>query len=332
MSLKKNKILVTGAEGFIGSHLVEYLVKKNCNVKALIYYNFINSWGWLDELSSDILDKVEVVAGDVRDGPFLENIMKDCVKVFHLAALIGIPYSYFAPQSYVETNIIGTLNILENAKKLKTEKVLITSTSEVYGSAKYVPINENHPFQGQSPYSATKIAADKLAESFHRSFNLPVCIVRPFNTYGPRQSARAIIPTIITQILSGKKKILLGNLNAKRDLNFVKDVVNAFVEISNCKLAIGEEINIASETEISVMQLANKILKILDSDAKIVSKKSRLRPKESEVDRLLGSSEKLQSITKWKPKVNIDEGLKETIEWFKDPKILSKYKSMIYNI
>ncbi len=332
MSLKKNKILVTGAEGFIGSHLVEYLVKEGCNVKALIHYNFLNSWGWLDELSRSILDKVEVVAGDVRDRSLLENIMSDCEKVFHLAALIGIPYSYFAPQSYVETNIIGTLNILENAKKLKTGKVLITSTSEVYGSAQYVPINENHPFQGQSPYSATKIAADKLAESFHRSFNLPVCIVRPFNTYGPRQSARAIIPTIITQILSGEKKIFLGNLNAKRDLNFVTDVVNAFVEISNCKLAVGEEINIASETEISVIQLANKILNIFNSNAKIISKKNRFRPKESEVNRLLGSSEKLRRITKWKPKVSIDDGLKETIEWFKNPNVLSKYKSMIYNI
>ena len=332
MSLRKNKILVTGAEGFIGSHLVEYLVKKDYNVKALVHYNFLNSWGWLDELSSDTLTNVEVVAGDVKDGSSLENIMKDCAKVFHLAALIGIPYSYFAPQSYVETNIIGTLNILENAKKLETERVLITSTSEVYGSAQFVPINESHPFQGQSPYSASKIAADKLAESFHKSFNLPVCIVRPFNTYGPRQSARAIIPTIITQILSGEKKIFLGNLNAKRDLNFVTDVVNAFVEISNCKLAIGEEINIASETEISVSQLANKILKILDSNAKIISKKNRLRPKESEVNRLLGSNEKLQRITKWKPKVSIDQGLKETIEWFKNPNVLSKYKSMIYNI
>lgn len=332
MKLQKNKILVTGAEGFIGSHLVEHLVKNNYNVRALIHYNFINSWGWLDELSEEILDKVEVISGDIRDRSLIESIMMDCEKVFHLAALIGIPYSYFAPQSYVETNIMGTLNILENAKKLKTRKVLITSTSEVYGSAKYVPIDENHPSQGQSPYSASKIGADKLAESFYRSFNLPICIVRPFNTYGPRQSARAIIPTIITQILSGEKRIFLGNLNAKRDLNFVKDVVNGFVEISNCKLAIGEEINIASETEISMMELANKILGILDSDAKIVSKKNRLRPKNSEVHRLLGSSQKLRRITKWKPKVNIDKGLKETIEWFKDPQVLSKYKSVIYNI
>ena len=238
MNIKNKKVLVTGADGFIGSHLVEKLVSTGCEVKALVFYNSFNSWGWLDTLPEEVIKKIDVVSGDIRDSSLIETTMAECDIVYHLAALIGIPYSYVAPNSYVETNIVGTLNILESAKKLKTDRLLITSTSEVYGTAQYTPIDEKHRFQGQSPYSASKVGADRLAESYFRSFNVPLSIVRPFNTYGPRQSARAIIPTIITQILLGKKKIKLGNLNTTRDLNFVDDIVSGFIEISKSSKTI----------------------------------------------------------------------------------------------
>ncbi len=332
MNIKNKKVLVTGADGFIGSHLVEKLVSTGCEVKALVFYNSFNSWGWLDTLPEEVIKKIDVVSGDIRDSSLIETTMAECDIVYHLAALIGIPYSYVAPNSYVETNIVGTLNILESAKKLKTDRLLITSTSEVYGTAQYTPIDEKHRFQGQSPYSASKVGADRLAESYFRSFNVPLSIVRPFNTYGPRQSARAIIPTIITQILLGKKKIKLGNLNTTRDLNFVDDIVSGFIEISKSSKTIGEEINISSGKEISMADLAKKIIKISKKDVSIISEKKRIRPKNSEVDRLIGDSSKLKNLTKWKSQTTLDEGLLKTYNWFKDQNNLSRYKGIIYNI
>ena len=326
------KILVTGADGFIGSHLVERLVELGYNVKAFIYYNSFNSWGWLDTLSEDIKKKIEIFAGDIRDPHGVHESMKDVDTVFHLAALIGIPFSYHSPDAYVDTNIKGTLNILQAAKKLNVKKILITSTSEVYGTAKYVPIDEKHPRQPQSPYSATKIAADSLAESFYRSFDLPVIIVRPFNTYGPRQSARAVIPTIITQLLSDNKKIKLGDIYPTRDLLYVKDTVNGFVEIARSDKLVGTDVNIATNSEISIGELAKKIIKKINPKAEIVTDIQRIRPKKSEVYRLFGSNEKIMKNTLWKQKFTLDDGLNETIEWFKDPNNLIKYKPGIYNV
>ena len=332
MIIRNKTVLVTGADGFIGSHLVEELIEQGCSVKAFVFYNAFNSWGWLDTFSSYILDKIEVVSGDIRDKYFVEKSMKDCEIVFHLAALISIPFSYHAPESYVDTNIKGTLNILLSAKKLGIEKILVTSTSEVYGTAKYTPIDEKHPVQGQSPYSASKIGADRIAESFYRSFDLPVCIIRPFNTYGPRQSARAIIPTIITQIISGSDKIHLGNLTPTRDMNYVKDVVQAFAAIAKCDTAVGEEINIATGTEISIRNLAYKLIGILNADIEIVTEKKRLRPENSEVDRLLGDNKKILSMTNWRPHTDLDTGLKKTVKWLKRPENLARYKAFIYNV
>lgn len=332
MNISNKTVLVTGADGFIGSHLVEELIERGCKVKAFVFYNSFNSWGWLDSLPKETLDKVEVVAGDVRDANFVEHSMKNCEIAFHLAALIGIPYSYVAPDSYIDTNIKGTLNILSAAQKIGVERVLVTSTSEVYGTAKYVPIDEDHPFQGQSPYSASKIGADRLAESYFRSFDLPVSIVRPFNTYGPRQSARAIIPTIITQILTGKKELRLGNLSPTRDLNFVKDVAKGFIAIAECDSAIGEEINIATGVEISMGDLARTIINLLNPDVEIISEQVRIRPEKSEVERLLGDNRKLQQLTAWKPQSDLEDGLKQTIEWFSKSDSLSRYKESIYNI
>ena len=326
------KILVTGADGFIGSHLTEELVKQGYNVKAFVYYNSFNSWGWIDSLPEKIKTKIEIFSGDIRDPNGVRIAMEDCDTVFHLAALIGIPFSYHSPDSYVDTNIKGTLNILQAAKQLRTKRVLVTSTSEVYGTAQFVPITEDHPFQGQSPYSATKIGADRIAESFYRSFELPVTIVRPFNTYGPRQSARAVIPTIIIQLLNGYKEIKLGDLLPTRDLVFVKDVVNGFIEVSKSEITIGEEINIATQSEISIGDLAQKLIKMINPEAKIKQDKNRIRPEKSEVYRLFGSNEKLQKLTNWKQKYSLDIGLKETIEWFKKPDNLKKYKARIYNV
>ncbi len=326
----RKRVLVTGADGFIGSHLTEELVKRGYKVRAFVYYNSFNTWGWLESLPKKILNEIEVFTGDIRDPNGVREAMKDIDEVYHLAALIAIPFSYHSPDSYVDTNIKGTLNILQAARDLGTSRILITSTSEVYGTAKYVPIDENHPYQGQSPYSATKIGADRLAESFYRSFNMPITIVRPFNTYGPRQSARAVIPTIITQLLAGKEEIKLGSLTPTRDFNYVKDTVNGFIEIAKAKETIGEEINIATQKEISIKQLANELIKQINPKAIIICDEQRLRPENSEVNRLLGSNEKIMRLTNWKPYYTFEQGIAETIEFFKYN--LDKYKADIYNI
>ncbi len=324
------KALVTGADGFIGSHLVEYLLEKGYDVKAFTYYNSFNSWGWLDTLEKQKLSQIEIFSGDIRDPNGVKEAVKGVDEVFHLAALIAIPFSYHSPDSYVDTNIKGTLNILQACRDFDTSKVLVTSTSEVYGTAQYVPIDENHPYQGQSPYSATKIGADRLAESFCRSFNMPISIVRPFNTYGPRQSARAVIPTIITQLLAGKQEIKLGSLTPTRDFNYVKDTVRGFYEISKSNKTIGEEINIATNQEISIGELANEIISQINPNAKIVCEEQRLRPEKSEVNRLLGDNTKIKNLTDWKPQYTFEQGIKETIDWIKNN--MSKYKIDIYNI
>lgn len=323
------KVLVTGSDGFIGSHLTEELVKKGYDVKAFVYYNSFNSWGWLDTLPSDIMEHVDVFIGDIRDPNGVRTSMKDIDAVFHLAALIAIPFSYHSPDSYVDTNIKGTLNVLQAAREHNLERVLITSTSEVYGTAKYVPIDENHPFQGQSPYSATKIGADRLAESFYRSFDIPISIVRPFNTYGPRQSARAVIPTIITQLLNGATEIKLGSLTPTRDFNYVKDTVAGFISVAESAKTIGEEINIATQREISIGELAQTIIDQINPSASIICDEHRLRPEKSEVNRLLGSNKKILELTGWTPKYSLNEGIKETIAWIENN--LTKYKSNIYN-
>lgn len=323
--------MVTGADGFIGSHLVERLIADGHKVRAFTYYNSFNSWGWLDTIDSETLKSAEIVQGDIRDSFFVENASEGMEMIFHLAALISIPYSYHSPESYIDTNIKGTLNILQSARKHKTGRVLITSTSEVYGTAKYVPIDEIHPRQGQSPYSASKIGADYLSDSFYRSFNIPLTIVRPFNTYGPRQSARAVIPTIITQLLSGSREIKLGSLHPTRDLVYVKDTVEGFVKISGCEKLIGEEVNIATNSEISVGNVADRLIRMINPEARIISDDIRKRPENSEVERLFGSDEKIKKFTGWKNKYTLEEGLKETISWLKIPENLKRYKSEIYN-
>ncbi|MFI5203662.1 MAG: NAD-dependent 4,6-dehydratase LegB [Flavobacteriales bacterium] len=332
MSLKGKKVLVTGADGFIGSHLVERLVAEGCAVRALAQYNSFNNWGWLENLETDVLKKVEVVTGDIRDPFQVKEMVNGCDVVFHLAALIAIPYSYQAPQSYVDTNVTGTLNIVQACKECGTKRVLVTSTSEVYGTALYVPIDEKHSRQGQSPYSASKIGADAIADSFYRSFNVPLTIVRPFNTYGPRQSARAVIPTIITQLLNGAPEVKLGSLHPTRDFVFVKDTAEAFVQIANCDKAIGEEINIASQHEISIGDMAKQMISQIKPDAKIKSDDVRVRPENSEVERLLGSREKITKLTGWKPNYTFEKGIQETIAWFKKPENLKNYKWNIYNV
>ena len=324
------KVLVTGADGFIGSHLVEGLLEKGYDVKAFAMYNSFNTWGWLDTLAKEKLDEIEVFCGDIRDPNGVREAMKGVDGVFHLAALIAIPFSYHSPDSYVDTNIKGTLNVLQAARESELKRILITSTSEVYGTAKYVPIDEKHPFQGQSPYSATKIGADRLAESFYRSFNLPVSIVRPFNTYGPRQSARAVIPTIISQLLSGKEEIKLGSLTPTRDFNYVKDTVAGFIAIAESEKTVGEEINIATQKEISIGELAQVIIEQINPGARVICDEDRLRPAKSEVNRLLGSNEKIRKLTDWAPKYTFEQGIAETIEWIKQN--LASYKSDIYNM
>jgi len=325
-----DRILVTGSDGFIGSHLTEELVKLGYKVKAFVYYNSFNSWGWLDCVPEVTLAELEIFQGDIRDPNGVREAMKDVDSVFHLAALIAIPFSYHSPDSYVDTNIKGTLNVLQAARDLGIKKILVTSTSEVYGSAQYVPIDEKHPFQGQSPYSATKVGADRLAESFYRSFDLPVTIVRPFNTYGPRQSARAVIPTIITQLLSGMEEIQLGSLTPTRDFNYVKDTINGFIEIYKSEKTIGEEINIATQQEISVGDLAGELIRQINPNAKIVCDEERIRPENSEVTRLLGSNEKIKLLTNWEPNFTFEEGISETIQFFKEN--ISKYKAGVYNL
>ncbi len=332
MDLRNTSILVTGADGFIGSHVVEALVEAGARVRAFVFYNSFNSWGWLDSLPKETLKKIEVVAGDIRDPRGVESAMQGCDMVFHLAALIAIPFSYHSPDSYVDTNIKGTLNVLQAARALKTKRVLITSTSEVYGTAQYVPIDERHPYQGQSPYSATKIGADRIAESFWRSFDMPVTIVRPFNTYGPRQSARAVIPTVITQLLSGATEIKLGRTDPIRDFNYVKDVAQGFLAIAASDKTLNEEINIATETGVSVEEVAQKIMEIVGTTAKIRTDAKRIRPEASEVERLIGSNKKITSLTSWKPAYDLKKGLTETIEWFRDPQNLARYKVDLYNL
>lgn len=324
------KVLVTGADGFIGSHLTERLLEAGYDVKAFAYYNSFNTWGWLDTLPADKLKEIEVFTGDIRDPNGVRHAMADVDGVFHLAALIAIPFSYHSPDSYVDTNIKGTLNVLQAARDFNLERVLVTSTSEVYGTAQYVPIDEKHPYQGQSPYSATKIGADRLAESFYRSFELPVSIVRPFNTFGPRQSARAVIPTIISQLLAGKEEIKLGSLTPTRDFNYVKDTANGFLAIARSEKTIGEEINIATRKEISIGDLAKEIISQINPNAKIICDEERFRPEKSEVNRLLGSNEKIKRLTDWEPQYTFAEGVKETISWIGEH--MEAYKPDIYNI
>ena len=324
------KVLVTGAGGFIGSHLTELLVREGFDVRAFVHYNSWGTWGWIDTFESEVKKQIEIFAGDVRDPNGVKEAMKGCSAVFHLAALIAIPFSYHSPDTYVDTNVKGTLNVLQAARELETERVLVTSTSEVYGPAQYVPIDEHHPYQGQSPYSATKIGADRLAESFYRSFQVPVTIVRPFNTFGPRQSARAVIPTIITQLLSGANEIKLGSLTPTRDFNFVKDTANGFYQIYRSDRTIGEEINIATQNEISIGDLAQELIRQINPAARIVCDEQRLRPEKSEVNRLLGCNEKIHALTEWKQQYTFEEGLAQTIEFLRGN--LEKYKPEIYNL
>lgn len=324
------KILVTGADGFIGSHLTEMLVKEGYKVKALSQYNSFNHWGWLEDI--ECLKDIEVLNGDVRDPHYCRHITKDVDTVFHLAALIAIPYSYVAPDSYVDTNIKGTLNICQAALEHGIERLVHTSTSEVYGTAQYVPIDEKHPLQPQSPYSASKIGADAMAMSFYNAFNLPVTIARPFNTYGPRQSARAVVPTIIGQIANGTKKIKLGDVSPTRDFNYVTDTCRGFIELARCDKAIGETVNIGSNYEITVGDTLEIIRELMDSEVEFVVDKERLRPEKSEVFRLWCDNDKIRSLTGFEPKYSIREGLKATIDWFTNPDNLKKYKTGIYNV
>lgn len=324
------KVLVTGADGFIGSHLTESLLERGYEVKAFAYYNSFNTWGWLDSFPKDKLKEIEVFTGDIRDPNGVREAMKGMDAVFHLAALIAIPFSYHSPDSYVDTNIKGTLNVLQAARDFGTGRVLVTSTSEVYGTAQYVPIDEKHPYQGQSPYSATKIGADRLAESFYRSFQMPISIVRPFNTFGPRQSARAVIPTIISQLLAGKEEIQLGSLTPTRDFNYVKDTAAGFIAIAESDKTVGEEINIATQQEISIGDLAQEIISQINPKAKVVCDGQRLRPEKSEVNRLLGSNQKIKELTDWKQQYTFAQGIAETIAWMREN--LNAYKTDIYNI
>lgn len=330
------KILVTGANGFIGSHLVEQLVLEGKTVRAFVEYNPNNSWGWLDTLDKRIISSVEVLSGDVRDPFAVKNAVQDCKTILHLAALIAIPYSYTSPASYIDTNVMGTLNVLEAAKTLGIDSFIHTSTSEVYGTADFVPMTEAHPLKGQSPYSATKIAADQLAYSYHASFDLPVTILRPFNTYGPRQSARAVIPSIITQISSGKSEISLGSLHPTRDFNYVLDTANGFLKASETNKGIGEVINLASNYEVSIGETVKVISEIMEANVEVINSTKRIRPANSEVDQLFGDNKKAKELLGWEPRYSGIEGfkvgIKKTVNWFSNPSNLSLYKSGLYNI
>ena len=334
--MNKKNIFVTGADGFIGSHLCEALVNKGHNVSALTQYNSFNSWGWLDDIPKKILKEINVLSGDIRDSHGISNYVKNKDIVIHLAALIAIPFSYTSPNTYIETNVNGTLNLLQACRSSGIEKFIHTSTSEVYGTAKYVPINEEHPLVAQSPYAASKIAADQIAYSFYSSFDLPVSIIRPFNTYGPRQSARAVIPTIISQILNGNKIIKLGSVNPTRDFNYVRDTVSGFISCTKNKKGIGEVINIGNNYEISIKDLVKLIASLLNKKVDIRSDNMRIRPKNSEVDRLRADNSKAKKILKWAPKYYAKNGLKkglmETIDWITKGNNLSRYKSEVYNI
>lgn len=336
MSLKNNKILITGADGFIGSHLTEELVRRGFDVRAFVLYNSFNSWGWLDHSEPDIKKNLDIFAGDIRDPHGVKQAMKGCDVVFHLAALIGIPYSYHSPDTYVDTNIKGTLNIVQAARELEISRVIHTSTSEVYGTARFVPITEDHPLQGQSPYSASKIGADHVAMSFYHAFTTPVSIVRPFNTYGPRQSARAVIPTVITQIASGSRKIKLGALHPTRDFNYIEDTVNGFIAVAESDQTIGEIINIGSNYEISIGDTVNLIAELMNVVIDLESDSQRTRPEKSEVERLWADNAKAKKLTGWEPvygkREGFKRGLKETIEWFINSDNLRQYKPGEYNI
>lgn len=323
-------VLVTGADGFIGSHLTEMLASSGYQVKALSQYNSFNTWGWLDDISPT--SEIEVLTGDIRDPHYCKHITKDVDVIFHLAALIAIPYSYVAPDSYVDTNIKGTLNICQSARENNVKRIIHTSTSEVYGTAQYVPIDEKHPLQPQSPYSATKIAADAMAMSFYNAFDMPVTIARPFNTYGPRQSARAVIPTIITQIASGKTAIKLGDITPTRDFNYVEDTCRGFLALSKCEAAIGETVNIGSNSEITIGDTLDLIRDIMKSNVEFIVDEQRIRPKNSEVFRLRCDNTKIKQLTGFRPNVNILDGLQRTIDWITQPDNLKLYKSQIYNV
>jgi NAD dependent epimerase/dehydratase len=330
MELNNKRVLVTGADGFIGSHLTEMLVKKGAIVRALFLYNQLNSWGWLEDVSS--LKQIQVVAGDIRDAYICKSITKNIDVIFNLAALIAIPYSYTAPASYVETNINGTLNICQAALENSVSRVLQVSTSEVYGTALYVPIDEKHPLQAQSPYSATKIGSDAVATSFYHTFNLPVVIARPFNTYGPRQSARAVIPTIISQIASGAREIKIGDTSPTRDFNYVLDTCKGIISLSECDSAVGQVVNIGSNYEVSVEETIRIIKKLMNSDVVLTVDQERIRPEKSEVHRLWCDNTKIKNLTGFKPDYSLDEGLQLTIDWFMKPENLRKYKTEIYNV
>lgn len=332
MVIRNTKVLVTGGGGFIPSHLVEELLKRNCEVTALVHYNSFNRWGWLDYFPVELKKKITVFSGDIRDPNGVREAMKGCEVVFHLAALIGIPYSYHSPDVYIDTNIKGTLNILQAARQLEVKKIIHTSTSEVYGTAQFVPITEEHPVNPQSPYAASKAGADFLALTFHRSFQTPVTVVRPFNTYGPRQSARAIIPTIITQILSGKNQISLGSLTPTRDLNFVKDTANGFVMAAESETATGEVVNLGSNFEISIADLLAKIASLMGVTIHVEKEAERLRPEKSEVERLWADNRKAKTLFKWEPQYTLEQGLIETINWFSAPGNMQFYKPDLYTI
>jgi NAD dependent epimerase/dehydratase len=332
MELSDRSVLVTGSDGFIGSHLCEALLREGCRVRAFVYYNSFNSWGWLDSLPADEQRQLDVFVGDVRDPNGVREAMKGIDVALHLAALIGIPFSYHSPDSYVDTNVKGTMNVLQAARDGGAERVLVTSTSEVYGTAQYVPIDERHPIRAQSPYSATKAGADRLAESFHRSFGTPVIIARPVNTYGPRPSARAIIPTVVTQLLAGEDEIRLGALHPTRDLNFVTDTVRGLIDLARCDAAVGREVNIGSGTEVSIERLAHSLMEMINPKARIVGDAQRVRPADSEVDRLLCDSTLLRSLTGWEPRVQLQEGLERTVDWFREPGNLAHYKAHVYNV
>jgi NAD dependent epimerase/dehydratase len=330
MSLKGKRVLVTGADGFIGSHLTQMLVKSGAKVRAISLYNSFNTWGWLEGIPE--LKEIEVITGDIRDPFFTNRVTKDIDIVFHLAALIAIPYSYIAPASYVDTNVTGTLNVIQAALENGVKRVIHTSTSEVYGTARYAPINEAHPLQAQSPYSASKISADAMAFSYYSAFKLPLTIARPFNTYGPRQSARAVIPTVITQILSGKKSIKLGSLSPTRDFNYVTDTCRGFLAIAESDKTIGEVVNIGSNFEVSIGDTVNLIKKIMSADIQIETEEQRIRPEASEVERLWCDNTKINQLTGFKPEVTLEQGLRQTIEWFSEKNNLKNYKADIYNV
>lgn len=330
------KILVTGADGFIGSHLVEELVRRGNDVRALALYNSFNSWGWLDKCADDVKGHFEVVTGDVRDPHGMQYVMRNCSYVFHLAALIAIPYSYYAPNSYIDTNVTGTLNVVQAARDHNVARIIHTSTSEVYGTAIYVPIDESHPLQGQSPYSASKIGADQIALSFYRSFHTPVVVVRPFNTYGPRQSARAVIPTVITQLAAGKTELRLGSITPTRDFSYVSDTVNGLIAMAGCDKALGEVVNLGSGFEVSIGETAQLIARVMGREMSIITDKDRVRPVDSEVNRLYSDISKAETISQWRPNYRglegFERGISETVDWFCSGKNISNYKTELYNI